>query len=347
MQTEEAKTRGLSATRATLNDVARLAGVSKATASRVLSGSRDRVSPELAGRVAEAAERLSYVPNPHAQALATSASPLVAVIIHDVGDPYFSEIARGALRVAADEDRLVVICNTFRDPAREVAYVREMRAQRVQAIVVAGSSTLGLDVEGGLAAELDSFHRDGGRVVMMLAGHGHPAVMPDNRGGGRQAARHLLGLGHTRTGVMAGPPHLHSVGDRIGGFAEALEEEGAAPPVVIHTDFTREGGARAAEELGETAPEVTGVLALNDLMAVGAIRQFTAGGRPVPESISVMGFDDIPLAGDIDPGLTTIRVPMEEMGAAAMRMALEPPGEDGIWVFDTELVVRGSTGVAS
>lgn len=329
--------------RSTLNDVARLAGVSKATASRVLSGSRDRVSPELAARVMEAADELAYIPNPHAQALATAASPMVAVIVHDVGDPYFSEIARGALRVAAEQDRLVVICNTFRDPSRELAYVSEMRAQRIHAILVAGSSTLGLEMGGGLTDQLRAFREEGGRVAMMLAGHGHPAVIPDNRGGGRLAALHLLELDHTEMGVIAGPAHLRSVIDRLAGFSGALEEAGAPPPAVVNTDFTREGGASAAGELLAARPDVTAILALNDLTAVGVIRHLVARGRDVPTDVSVVGFDDIPLAGDIDPGLTTIRVPMEEMGASAMRMVLGEEMDDEPQIFPTELVIREST----
>lgn len=333
--------------RTTLRDVARRARVSKATASRVLSGSRDRVSPELVTRVMEAADQLDYVPNPHAQALATATSPMVAVIVHDVGDPYFSEIARGALRVAAEQDRLVVICNTFRDPARELAYVSEMRAQRIHAILVAGSSTLGLEMGGGLSEQLDAFRGEGGRVAMMLAGHGHPAVVPDNRGGGRLAALHLLELGHVEMGVVAGPAHVRSVIDRLGGFSEALAEAGVPPPTVVRTDFTREGGAGAAGELLAARPDLTAVLALNDLMAVGVIRHLAARGRDVPADVSVVGFDDIPLAEDIDPGLTTIRVPMEEMGASAMRMVLGDEMDEGPRIFATQLVVRGSTTTAS
>lgn len=334
-------------TRATLNDVARLAGVSKATASRVLSGSRDRVSSELATKVARAAEELHYVPNPHAQALATAASPMVAVVIHDVADPYFSEIARGALRVAAEEDRLVVICNTFRDPDREVAYIREMRAQRIHAILFAGSSTLGFEVGGRLAQQLEAFRNEGGRVVMMLSGLGHPAVVPDNEGGGHLAALHLLEQGHERMGVVAGPTHIQAIYDRQAGFEAALEEAGLPPPVVVNTDFTRDGGARAARDLLTARPDVTAVFALNDLIAVGVIRHLIAAGRRVPEDVSVVGYDDIPLAGDIDPGLTTIRVPMEQMGATAMQMMLGKDHDEETRVFDTELIVRGSTAVPS
>lgn len=333
--------------RSTLSDVAQRAGVSKATASRVLSGSRDRVSDRLAAQVLEAASELEYIPNPHARALARAASPSVAVIVHDVGDPYFAEIARGALRVAAEHRRLVMICTTFRDPGREVAYVSEMRAQRMHAVLVAGSSSAGLEVGGPLAAELAAYRDEGGRVALMTGGQGHPAAVPDNRAGGKQAAEHLIGLGHRQLGVVAGPDRITSVWDRLGGFREVTEEAGLAPPRVVHADFTRDGGAEAAAELLVRRPEVTALLALNDLMAAGVLRLLAERGRHVPDDVSVMGFDDIPLAADIGHGLTTIRVPMEEIGAAAMSLALtSEPGEAPVQVFDTELVVRASTGPA-
>lgn len=333
----------MQASRVTLGDVARRAGVSKATASRVLSGSRDRVSENLARRVTAAAEELDYVPNPHARALARAASPSVALIVHDVSDPYFAEIAGGALRVAADHERLVVICTTFRDPDREAAYVSEMRAQRVHAVLVAGSSSA--EVGSRLAGELESYRREGGRVALMTAGHGHPAAVPDNLEGGRQAASHLIGQGHRRLGVVAGPSHLGAVRERLQGFESVVAEAGLAAPEVVHSDFTRQGGAEATRMLLERDQRITAVLAQNDLMAIGVLRHAAADGRTVPDDLSVMGFDDIPLAADLQPGLSTIRVPMQEIGSAAMRLALTAEADDteSLEVFATELVVRQTT----
>lgn len=331
----------MQASRVTLGDVARRAGVSKATASRVLSGSRDRVSEDLARRVASAAEELDYVPNPHARALARAASPSVALIVHDVSDPYFAEIAGGALRVAADHERLVVICTTFRDPEREAAYVSEMRAQRAHAVLVAGSSSA--EVGSRLATELEAYHREGGRVALMTAGQGYPAAVPDNLEGGRQAALHLIGQGHRRLGVVAGPAHLGAVQERLRGFESVVAEAGLEAPEVVHSDFTRDGGAAAARRLLGRHAGITAVLAQNDLMAIGVLRHASAVGRAVPGDLSVMGFDDIPLAADLQPGLSTIRVPMEEIGAAAMRLALTADDTDSLEVFSTALVVRDTT----
>lgn len=329
--------------RTTLSDVARRAGVSKATASRVLGGSRDRVSERLARRVAEAAAELDYVPNPHARALARAESSSVAVIVHDVGDPYFAEIARGALRVAAEHQRLVVICTSFRDPLREVAYVSEMRAQRIHALLLAGSSSAGM--EGDLAAELAAYRDEGGRVALMTAGQGYPAAVPDDRMGGRQAAEHLLLRAHRHLGVVAGPAGLGAVRDRLAGFRGVVEGAGLEAPSVVYSDFTREGGEAATARLLAARPSITAVLALNDLMAVGVLRHAASVGMTVPDDLSVMGFDDIPLAADLHPGLTTIRVPMEDIGAAAMRLALSA-SDDATEVFPTELVERHTTGPA-
>ena len=334
--------------RSTLADVAQRAGVSKATASRVLGGSQDRVSPRLTEAVMEAAAALSYVPNPHAQALARASSPAVALIVHDIDDPYFSEIARGALGAAARHERLVMIGTTFRDPEREVAYVREMRAQQIHAILLAGSSRRGFAVGGGLAEELAAYHREGGRVAVMMAGHGYPAVIPDNLAGGRMAAEHLAGLGHERIAVIAGPREIASVSDRLAGFEKALADAGLRAPAVVCSDFTRDGGEKATAQVLEDHGDVTAILALNDLMAVGAIRHLVGSGRSVPGDISVMGYDDVPIAADLTPALTTVKVPMAEMGAAAMDLALnaDPESEPDTIVFDTSLVVRESTGEA-
>ncbi|HVR31334.1 MAG TPA: LacI family DNA-binding transcriptional regulator [Acidimicrobiia bacterium] len=336
-----------SPSRTTLMDVARRAGVSTATASRVLGGSRDRVSEALAARVHAAAAELDYVANPHARALVRAESTAVAVIVHDLADAYFSEIARGALRVAAADDRLVMICDTFRDPRREVAYLNEMRAQRIHAVLVAGGSNRDPEAGDGARRALAAYRREGGRVAVMVPGEGHPAAVPDNAAGGTLAARHLIELGHRSFGVISGPSHLSSVVERLAGFDSVLLDAGLAPSVVVSSDFTRGGGADAAETLVGRSEGVTAVLALNDLMAAGTIRRLAQMGLSVPGDMSVMGFDDIPMAADFHPGLTTIRVPMEEIGAEAMRLALTsmPGVEDHrTTVFDTELVVRASTG---
>jgi LacI family transcriptional regulator len=334
----------------TLADIAAEAGVSLATASRVLSGSRDRVSDRLAARVEEAARALQYVPNAHAQALARASSSTIGLIVHDVSDPYFAEIARGVLRAASAHDHLVMICNTFRDPEREIAYVGALRSQRVHSILLAGSGYTDPAVERQLGAELRAFRAADGRVAS-VGRHdlGIDTVQPDNVRGAALAARHLIDLGHERLGILAGPGSLTTIEDRIHGFRTELEAAGLSLPEthLSHADFTRSGGHEAALQLVERAPDVTGVFALNDAMAVGALAAYREHGIDVPGDLSLVGFDDIPLAADVAPPLTTVRLPMEDLGRQVVDLALESDGgKDGaplVVESTSELVVRAST----
>lgn len=346
----------------TLTDIAAAAGVSLATASRVLSGSRDRVSEPLAERVREAATALHYVPNAHAQALARASSSTVGLIVHDVSDPYFAEIARGVLRAASQRDHLVLIVNTFRDADRELEYVRALRAQRVHAIILAGSGYTDPTAEARLAEELAAFRAAGGRVAS-VGRHdiAIDAILPDNVRGAARAARHLVELGHERFAVLAGPASLTTIEDRIVGFRGVLAEVDLELPAahVFHDDFTRAGGYDAATALLAADLAVTAVFALNDAMAVGALAAFREAGVTVPDEVSIVGFDDIPLVVDVAPALTTVRIPMEDLGASAVDLALGPAAGGGDTERPTddaqgastvatpsELVVRASTGPA-
>lgn len=333
----------------TLADIAAEAGVSLATASRVLSGSRDRVSAALAERVETAARSLHYVPNAHARALARASSTTIGLIVHDVSDPYFAEIARGVLEAASTHDHLVLICNTFRDADRELEYVRALRAQRVHSIVLAGSGYTDPDAERRLAEELVAFRATGGGVAT-IGRHdvGLDAVLPDNVAGAARAARHLVDLGHERIAVLAGSASLTTVEDRIAGFRTELAAAGIALPDthVLRGDFTRAGGYATATELLASDLDVTAVFALNDTMAVGALAACRDAGVDVPGALSLVGFDDVPHVVDVTPPLTTVRLPMEELGAEAIALALrEPTSDDPAVVTSTsELVVRASTG---
>jgi LacI family transcriptional regulator len=329
-----------------LVDIAEAAGVSLATASRALAG-REGVSPGLAERVREAATSLGYVPNAHARALAGAAQPIVGLIVHDVADPYFAEIAKGVLRVADEHQLMVLINQSERQPETELTRIRSLRAHRVGSIVLAGSGYVDSDQEADAAAELLAFRAAGGRVS--LVGRHHmavDAVLPDNEAGGRTAARHLLELGHRRIAVIGGPSTLSTVADRLSGVLEEVQAAGvdSTEVVVEHAEFSREGGVTATERVLERAPDVTAILALTDLMAMGALSVLRRAGRSVPDEISVMGFDDVTVAADLAPALTTIRLPMAEMGAIALELTLRPPAtRPRRKRTGHELVVRDST----
>jgi LacI family transcriptional regulator, galactose operon repressor len=335
---------------ATLADVGRLAGVSAATASRVLNSSDVRVAASLRKRVLAAAEELDYVANAHAQALMRADTLAVGVIVFDVNNPYFTEIVAGILGVAAQAGRLVTIGNVYRDPETEMRYLGLLRSQRVGAMILTGSGRTDPAYNRRLQARLDGFRAAGGRVALIgrheVSGD---LVLPDNAGGADAAARALLGLGHTRIALITGPEDMTVSVDRTRGFVERCAAAGhpVAPDRIFPGRFTRDGGASAMVAVLERCPEVTAVFCLADTMAVGALGVLRHRGIDVPGEMSVLGFDDISLAADLTPALSTVHVPLVRMGEAATRLILEPGG-DGPRVehFATQLKLRGTTGPA-
>ncbi len=330
-----------------LIDVATASGVSIATASRALSGTPG-VSPAVADRVRFMANELGYVANLHARSLASGSTATVGLVVHEIGDPYFSEIASGVLRVAAQEGRTVQICHTGRDPETELRQVRGLVANRVGAILVAGSGFVDPAVELPVRHELERYAEAGGRVAVIGRHHlGADAVLPDNVDGGRAVSEHVLALGHRRIAVISGSRELTTVADRLGGVCQALQAAGLDPcdvPVVVG-EFTRLGGREAAGRVLAEHPRTTAVVALNDDMAIGCLSELRRLGVGVPGQVSVTGFDDVAVAGDLAPGLTTVPLPMAEMGARALALALKEPGKrPRRQRMPAELVVRGSTG---
>ena len=303
----------------TLEDVARQAGVSLATASRVLNGSTRQVGSALRARVERAADELGYRPNSAAQTLARGASNVIGIVVHDLTDPYFAALADGAIGAAAGEGLLVMVGTTHRDPEQEIAYVATLHAQRVRAVLLAGSRVTDQQVTARLAAELAKYQAGGGRVAVVGQDLlGVDTVAPANYEGAAALARSLAGLGHTRFAVLAGPPHLMTAADRCAGFVTAVKELGLPEPLVVPGPFDRDGGYAAARRTGAA----TCVFAVNDVMAVGALAAYREQGIRVPHDVSVAGFDDIATLRDLVPALTTVRLPLKDMGARALELAL-------------------------
>jgi LacI family transcriptional regulator len=325
----------------TLRDVARHAGVSLATASRVVNGSERGVGTALRETVLRSAEQLGYVANAQAQALARASTSTVGVIVHDISDPYFTEIALGAMAAADESGRLVTVCNTYGDPLRERRYVALLHAQRVAALVLAGSGHADPELDAALAAQVGAFRAAGGSVAM-VGRHAIAAdcVAPDNRGGAERLGRALRELGHRRVGVITGPPGLTTTDDRLAGLTAAL----AAPAEVVAGDFGRAGGARGAAALLDRRGDLTAIVAASDQAAIGALAVLRERGLAVPADVSLLGFDDVPAARDVTPALSTVRVPLRELGATAMRLALDGwTGAPRTTVLPTELVLRDSS----
>lgn len=332
-----------------LIDVADRAGVSMATASRALSGSSG-VSRSAAEHVRDVAAQMGYVANLHARSLAGGATTVVGLVVHEIGDPYFSEIASGVLSVAAAEGLTVQICHSGRDPASELTQIRTLIANRVGAIIVAGSGFLDPTAQAEVTGALQAYRSRGGRVAVIGRHHiNADAVLPDNRSGGRRVAEHLIGLGHELIGLASGSTALTTVHDRLQGISDALEAQRRSldDVPIVEAEFTREGGKAAAETLLEKHPGLSAVVALNDDMAIGVLSVLRASGVSVPGRVSVTGFDDVAVAGDLSPSLTTIRLPMAEMGRQALRMALAPvtvrPRRRST---GQQLIVRDSSGPA-
>jgi LacI family transcriptional regulator len=402
---------------AKLRDVAERAGVSVATASRVLSGAAEGVRPERREAVILAARELQYVPNAHAQALARAGTTHIGAILHDVSDPYFSEILRGLQRAAVDAGQLVTVCNSYRDPERELAYVGLLRSQRIGALILTGSGLDDRSYSERLAAQINAFASTGGRPV--FSGRHHvagDAVLPDNVGGARALARALVTMGHRKFAAISGPPLLTTTRDRLDGFRAGLAEHGITldPAAIAPGDFTREGGMAGMAHLldaghaggniasgaagGDIASDAAGgdiaygaaggdiaygaagghiaygaagghiaydaagggiasgaagggiasgatcVFAFNDAMALGALRTLRDRGIDVPGRVSLAGFDDIPATLDTNPTLTTVRIPLAEMGELAVSLALEPPSDElRVRHIRAEVVLREST----
>ena len=328
----------------TLLDVAQRAGVSVATASRVLNGG-DRVPrPELQERVRAAAAELGYTPNAQAQALAKSSTNLVGILVHDIEDPYFAAIANGVMRAADERGLLVMMASTFRDPDREIAYLSSLRAQRARAVVMIGSRRTDPDVLARTAVEIENFLGSGAGLAL-VSQPGMPAhtIEPDNRAGAAELARSLVGLGRRKFAVLAGPEELATARDRREGFVAGLAESGLEPVEVVTGEFTRDGGYAAATELLDREPDVDCVFAVNDVMAVGAMSALRTRGVDVPGQLGVAGFDDIATLRDVWPGLTTVRLPLEQLGRRALQLAVEG-GIPRTESFPAEVVLRESTG---
>ncbi|MDI2027170.1 LacI family DNA-binding transcriptional regulator [Saccharopolyspora sp. TS4A08] len=310
----------MAARAATLTDVAKEAGVSLATASRALNGSDRVVRAELHDRVLAAATRLGYSPNAQAQSMARGSTDLVGLLVNDIADPYFSTIAAGLANAAEEQGLLVMLCSTAGRPERELELLGALRRQRGRAIVIAGSRTSDRSHLRELSAQIDPFVSSGGRVVAISEPKLQvDTLVVDNRGGARELASEIAALGYRKPAILAGPEQLLVSQDRKAGFAEGWP---SAEPVVVADEFSRDGGFRAMHRLLDSGAEVDCVFAINDLMALGAMAACRERDVDVPGDLAVAGFDDISTLRDVTPELTTVRLPLTEMGHMALDLVL-------------------------
>ena len=333
-----------------INDVAARAGVSAGTVSNVLNRP-ERVSEATRRRVERAIEELDYVRNSSGRNLRSGRSDSIGLVVLDVTNPFFTEVAQGVEDVAAEDGLAVVLLNSAERGDRQRRSARLLAEQRAAGAVV-------MPVDGD-TADLLWLRKQGVSGVLLDRGDVGPevacSVSVDNLAGGAAAARHLIGLGHERITFLSGPEGLEQCRTRLQGLREGLAEVGIDPEAavrVVHTaQLNAESGEKAVEEVlaGGPGRRPTAVFCANDQLALGVLKGLGERGLSAPSDLSVVGYDDVATASLVHPGLTTVAQPKYELGCAAMRLLLEelndPDHTHEQVRYTPELVVRGSTAV--
>lgn len=325
--------------------VAKQAGVSPATVSRVLNGTAP-VSPEKAERVRQAVEALGFVPNTNAQALAGWKSGLFGLIISDITNPYFPDLVKAFEDVALEYGRDVLIADTNYDPHRMAACVTRMLQRQVDGIAIMTSELDESAVRLLEQRSIPTVFMDTGKLDKKIN-----VVRVDYAAGVNMAVAHLLELGHRKIGFIAGPPSLPSANLRLRAFRQAMKAQGLNSPAewLYKGDHRVSGGIQAVNQLLKNKQRPSALVCSNDLTAIGVMEGLTDAGIRVPEEFSIVGFDDIEISSYIKPGLTTLRVPRSQLASAAFRMLLEQgsnsstPASIEERCFSPLLILRGTT----
>ena len=330
----------------TLEDLASAAGVSRSTASRAINGG-SKVSAQAQAAVDAAIVALGYTPNRAARSLVTRRTGSVALVIPEpdarvMMDPYFAAVITGVNEALRDTDlQLVLLMSRAGDDSART--IRYLRGGHVDGAIVVSHHRADDWVETLGATGLPTVFI--GRPWDTSSGI--PYVDLDNFEGGRLAARHLAGIGRSRLATVAGPPDMTAAVDRLEGWLQGLREAGVEPGPVMHGDFTTAGGAAAAKSLLAGTPDVDGIFAASDLMALGVVDTLRTAGRRVPDDVAVVGFDNHPIQAANGLGLTTVAHPVADIAAAAGKLLISAIGNPGeAWepiIYSAELVVRGST----
>jgi LacI family transcriptional regulator/LacI family repressor for deo operon, udp, cdd, tsx, nupC, and nupG len=329
-----------------LEDVARVAGVSASTVSRVITRP-EMVSAATRDRVNEAIAELGYRPSRVARRLRveTGRSSLIGLVIPDIQNPFFADLVRGVEDAAREQGYAVFLGNSDEDVEKEARYLEIMRAESVDGVILPPASRSVAPIRGLLD--------EGIPVVCVDRRLDRPivdTVVIDNERGARDAVAHLLRLGHRRIGFIQGLPVLSTSEERLAGYRQALAGAGIEPdPALVREGDSRQGGGRRfiAELLRESDPP-SAVVVGNSLMTLGALEGIRRLGLRIPDDIALIGYDDMPWALAMDPPLTVVRQPAQEIGRRAMDTLLarfaDPDREPGLVMLQSELVVRGSCG---
>ncbi len=326
--------------RASIKDVARLAGVSVGTVSNVLNRP-DFVAEVTRQRVQAAIEELDFVRNATARQLRAGQSQTVGAVVLDLGNPFYTGLARGLEDRLADVDHLLMLCSSDEDEAREGRYLRLLAEQGVRGIVITPFQSTQQRLDEIRALQIP---------VVLLDTHADamPCVSVDNVEGARLAVDHLLEQGHRRIGLINGPSQIQQCQDRSAGARLAVMQRNLDPAEVLvevqRTEMTPDAGVEAIQALlADSDHRPTGVFCVNDAVALGVLRGLRSLDIDVPTDMAVVGYDDVAFARELRVPLTSVRQPMHDMGWYAADLLLSSPGEVKHIRFLPELIVRGSS----
>ncbi|WP_433887894.1 LacI family DNA-binding transcriptional regulator [Streptomyces sp. CA-111067] len=329
-----------------IKDVARQAGVSVGTVSNVINRP-DMVSTETKERVQAVIRQLGYVRSESARQLRAGHSRIMALLVLDMGNPFFVDVARGAESAARRAGLGVMVCNSAQSITEEATYLSLFVEQRVRGVLVTPVDST--------AGNLDRLRQQSIPFVLVdrvAEGVEECSVSVDDRIGGALAGRHLIGAGHRTIAYISGPPHLQQVKDRREGMLQAIAEAGLPPEALLEIPAERldvAAGRDAGSRLLGLAERPTAVFCANDLLALGLLQVVYAAGIAVPRDLAIVGYDDIEFAAAAVVPLTSVRQPAVEMGRMAADLLLEETGPEAARhqhqraVLLPELVVRGSS----
>lgn len=339
---------------ASIKEVALKAGVSIATVSRVIN-EKGPVAAETRQRILAAIEQLRYVPHGAARSLITNQTDTIGVLLPDLYGEFFSEVIRGVDLAARRSGYHVLVSGFHSDRAEIEAVLRALRG-RVDGLIVLSPDVDAQSLRRNLPETLPVVllnTRINGRIEGRMDGKAFDAINVDNYGGAFAMVRHLAGLGHKRIALICGPAENADARERLRGYRDALKAEGIAPSpeLQISGDFSEEAGYQAGRCLLTLEPRPDAVFAANDSMAIGCLFALREAGVEVPGEIALAGFDDIPIARYVTPPLSSVHVPIAEMGTRAMERLLHAvehknEHERRQETVSTKLVVRGSCGGA-
>lgn len=304
------------------------------------------VRVETRERVQAAIGRLGYRPSPIARALVSGHTRLLALLVSDIANPFYPQLAKSVEQEAARDDYTVIICNTADRTAETRRYLERLLQQGLDGVIHASVAR----DEKVLLSLMDDPHRvvfTNRRPTSSSASY----VVSDNRSGAAELARYLLARGHRRVGFIGGPSYARNAVERLQGFTDAMKSAGDAEPFVADGDFTAEGGGRAVHAWMNAPPGPTAIIAINDSVALGALEALTDLGLRVPDDVALAGFDGVQLAASRVFDLTTVDQHIDQMGRRAVRILLQQlaGSDDGPTheVLPTQLLLRGSTEGAS